>query len=165
MTITTEADFNALSIEGAGFGQAGRTIKFLVDARDPKNKKVHFVDGNFKVNGVQPDYAKYHYPFARAQLTITESNDAFNEATYFTNAKRFYAGTIQTYSPKAGQPPIYAVQFIRTTSFMTRVLSTSSKRLSWRLQSPRRAWRSSPPVRSKPSPLSCRRSRHLATKR
>jgi Pyruvate phosphate dikinase, AMP/ATP-binding domain len=111
MTITTEADFNALSIEGAGFGQAGRTMKFLVDARDPKNKKVHFIDGNFKVNGVQPDYAKYHYPFARAQLNITESNDAFNEATYFTNAKRFYAGTIQTYSPKAGQPPIYAVQF------------------------------------------------------
>ena len=48
--------------------------------------------------------------FAEKQLHITDSIAEFNNSTYFTEAKRFYAGTIQTYQLEQGAPPLYAVQ-------------------------------------------------------
>lgn len=108
--ITSASQYEAMGIEGGGFGQAGRSMKFFIDARDPANKKVHFINGNYKVNGVQPEYSKYHYLFAQHQLHIPEGNTEFNDNTYFTDNKRYYAGTIQTYQLTEGQPPIYAVQ-------------------------------------------------------
>lgn len=108
--ITSAAMYASMGVEGGGFGQAGRSMKFFIDARDPAKKTVHFINGNYKVGGVQPDYAKYHYLFAQHQLHIPESNSEFNDLTYFTDQKRYYAGTIQTYQLADGQPPIYAVQ-------------------------------------------------------
>jgi hypothetical protein len=99
-----------MSTEGAGFGQAGRQMKFLVDARNPQHKQAHFINGNYKVGGKTPDYAKYHYYFAQKSLGITEGNTEFNDSTYFVDAKRFYAGTIQTFDLGDGKAPIYAVQ-------------------------------------------------------
>jgi hypothetical protein len=110
LKITSASTYASMGVEGGGFGQAGRSMKFFIDARDPANKKVHFINGNYKVNGVQPEYAKYHYNFAQHQLHIPESGSEFNDLTYFTDAKRYYAGTIQTYQLAEGQPPIYAVQ-------------------------------------------------------
>lgn len=98
-----------MSIEGGGFGQAGRLMKFLVDARDPVRKDAYFINGNFEVSGKTPDYAKYHYDFAKKQLGIAEGNAEFNDTTYFAAKKRFYAGTIQTYQLGDGAPT-YAVQ-------------------------------------------------------
>jgi hypothetical protein len=109
-SIRSRRAYEALAVEGGGFGQAGRTMKFLVDARNANAKKAYFINGNYKVNGETPDYVKYHYLFARKQLGITESNQEFNDATYFTEDKRFYAGTIQTYEIEAGKPPLVAVQ-------------------------------------------------------
>lgn len=109
-SIKSKRAYDALAVDGGGFGQAGRTMKFLIDARDPAAKKAYFINGNYKVNGETPEYVKYHYLFAQKQLQITESNQEFNDATYFTDDKRFYAGTIQTYEIEEGKPPLIAVQ-------------------------------------------------------
>jgi len=108
-SIRSASTYASMGVEGGGFGQAGRSMKFLIDARDPAKKKVHFINGNYKVGGVQPEYAKYHYNFAQHQLHIPESGSEFNDLTYFTDDKRYYAGTIQTYQLAESQPPIYAV--------------------------------------------------------
>ncbi|HVH40787.1 MAG TPA: PEP/pyruvate-binding domain-containing protein [Labilithrix sp.] len=108
-TIRSEAQYLELSIEGGGFGQAGRLMKFLVDARNRAKKTAYFINGNYKVDGKTPSYAKYHYDFAKQQLGITENAGTFNDVTYFTDDKRYYAGTIQTYQLGEGKP-LYAVQ-------------------------------------------------------
>lgn len=108
--IGAASTYKAMSLDGGGFGQAGRSMKFLVDARNPAAKKTHFINANYKVGGKTPSFAKYHYDFARKALGIAEDGQTFNDVTYFTDDKRFYAGTIQTYELAEGQPPIYAVQ-------------------------------------------------------
>jgi hypothetical protein len=107
--IRSQKTYEALSIEGGGFGQAGRLMKFLVDARDRTNKTPHFINGNFKVGNKTPEFAKLHYRFAQHELGITESPGEFNDVTYFTHDKRYYAGTIQTYQLDNGAP-LFAVQ-------------------------------------------------------
>lgn len=107
--ITTQKQYESLSIEGGGFGQAGRLMKFFIDARDRGNKKVHFINANYTEGGKTPDFVKYHYYFAQETLNIPEDGTEFNDVTYFTDAKRYYAGTIQTYQLDAG-PPLFAVQ-------------------------------------------------------
>lgn len=107
-TIRSKTTYDRLSLEGGGFGQAGRTMKFLVDARNKNAKKAYFINANYKVNGQTPEYAKYHYNFAQRQLGIPEGNQEFNDTTYFTDDKRYYAGTIQTY--EIDGKPLMAVQ-------------------------------------------------------
>ena len=107
--VRSKSTYDSMSLEGGGFGQAGRTMKFLIDARNPAAKKPWFVNMNFKVGGKTPEYAKYHYEFAKKQLGITEGGAEFNDVTYFTDNKRYYAGTIQTYQLGNGAP-LYAVQ-------------------------------------------------------
>jgi hypothetical protein len=109
-SIRSVRTFNGMSIEGGGFGQAGRLMKFLVDARNPNAKKAHFINGNFKVGTETPSYAKYHYDFAKKHLGITERGSEFNDVTYFSDDKRYYAGTIQTYQMNENEPPLFAVQ-------------------------------------------------------
>ncbi|MBX3189797.1 MAG: hypothetical protein KF819_22420 [Labilithrix sp.] len=109
-SIRSKRTYDAMSLEGGGFGQAGRTMKFLVDARDPGAKKPYFINARYTVDGRTPDYAKYHYDFAKRQLGIAEGGQEFNDVTYFTNDKRYYAGTIQTYQLEEGAPPLFAVQ-------------------------------------------------------
>src|SRR6476620_10605293 len=67
-SIQNEAQYVALSSEGGGFGQAGRTMKFFIDARDKAKKTPYFINANYQVGGKTPDYAKYHYYFAKKQL-------------------------------------------------------------------------------------------------
>lgn len=109
-SIRSAATYKSMSLDGGGFGQAGRSMKFLIDARNPAAKKAYFINANYKVNGQTPEYAKYHYNFAKKQLGIPEDGQTFNDQTYFTDNKRYYAGTIQTYEIAEGQAPIYAVQ-------------------------------------------------------
>lgn len=110
-TIKSATAYKAFSLEGGGFGQSGRSMKFLIDRRDANAPAPNFINGNYKVNGKQPEYAKYHYYFAQKKLGITETNNQFNDATYFTQDKRFVAGTIQTYNINGEAVPTYAVQF------------------------------------------------------
>lgn len=110
LSIGSARTYNSMAVEGGGFGQAGRSMKFLIDARNPAAKKVHFINANYKVNGKTPDYAKYHYDFGKKAIGVVEGGSEFNDVTYFSDAKRYYAGTIQTYTLGEGQPPVYAVQ-------------------------------------------------------
>lgn len=106
--ITTQAQFESMSIEGGGFGQAGRLMKFFIDARDRRNKKPYFINGNYTQGGKVPDFVKYHYYFAQETLNIPEDTAEFNDVTYFTTDKRYYAGTLQTY--QVDGKPLYAIQ-------------------------------------------------------
>jgi hypothetical protein len=107
--ITSLEQYNALSTEGGGFGQAGRLMKFFIDSRDRANKKIYFINSNYQEHGESPDWVKYHYYFAQHTLNIPEDTAEFNDNTYFTDDKRYYAGTIQTYQIDDGAPLI-AVQ-------------------------------------------------------
>src|SRR5262249_34733222 len=109
-TIKTASAYQAFSTEGGGFGQAGRSLKFLLDHREEKKRGVHFINGNFKQNGKTPDFAKFHFRFAQQALGIGEDNTTFNEVTYFAQKKRFYAGSVQTYTIGKDVEPTYAVQ-------------------------------------------------------
>ncbi len=110
-TLTETAGFTAFSTPGGGLSTSGRSGKFLIDNRTPNAKTIHFINGNYTVSGKVPDYAKYHYFFAQRQYGITESTTTFNDSTYFTNNKRFFAGGIQSYRLGAQSTLTYAVQF------------------------------------------------------
>ncbi len=118
--LSSAADFDAFSVDGGGFGQAGRTMKFLVDARNISSvdargdlslgsgATVYWINGNFAIGGQVPEFAKYHYAFAQKALGLTEGLDEFNEGTYFRARKSFFAGTLQTYHLEGQR--VYAVQ-------------------------------------------------------
>ncbi len=105
------ATFTAFSTPGGGLSSSGRSGKFLIDNRAPATKVVHFFNGNFTVSGKVPDYAKYHFYFAQKQCAVSDTMETFNNSTYFTNTKRFFAGTVQTYKLGDAQTLTYAIQF------------------------------------------------------
>lgn len=109
--LATAADFQSLSIPGGGFPGAGRSGKFFIDRRVTSRPKVYFLNGNHVVGGVTPEYAKFHYPFAQRQLGIDDTNEEFNETTYFSQAKRYVAGTVRTWYRGGSDAPVYGVQF------------------------------------------------------
>jgi hypothetical protein len=102
--------FRAFGTEGGGFGQAGRLLKFVIDARSG-GSTTYFVNGNYRIAGTVPDYATYHFSFATHQMGIGEDRDAFNNYTYYANDKRFIAGSIQSYTLGNSSEPAYAIQF------------------------------------------------------
>lgn len=103
--VLTLAQFRNFSVDGGGFGAAGRSMKVLVDARGGGTAtRVFFINGNYRdKNGIVPDFAKFHYDFAVKVLDVAESLDEFNAATYFTDQKRFFAGTVQSYELGQGR--------------------------------------------------------------
>jgi Pyruvate phosphate dikinase, AMP/ATP-binding domain len=102
--------FRAFGTEGGGFGQAGHLLKFVVDARSGGSES-YFMNGNFREGNTVPDYATYHFAFAKHQLGIGEDRDSFNDHTYYSNDKRFIAGSIQSYTLGSERAPAYAIQF------------------------------------------------------
>ena len=58
-----------------------------------------------------PDAAKFHYFFGRAAFNMPESLGKFNEVTYFTQDKRYIAGSVHTYFLDGSTEPVYGVQF------------------------------------------------------
>jgi hypothetical protein len=110
-TLSEAAAFTAFSTPGGGLSTSGRSLKFLIDNRTPSARSTSFINGNFRVNGSVPPSAKYHYDFARQRYGISDTVARFNETTYFSETKRFYAGNIQTYKLGAAQELVYAVQF------------------------------------------------------
>ncbi len=109
MKITSATGYKAFGVEGGGFGQSGRTMKFVIDARTSA-RSIYFVNGNYTVGGKVPDSQKYHWYFARKHMGVTDDNTTFNDSTYFVQKKRFFAGTIQTYIAGSDTVPTYAVQ-------------------------------------------------------
>lgn len=110
-SVETESVFLGGSIPASGIIRSGRSMKFFIDQRNPAAPKVWFINHNFKVNGQQPEYAKYHYNFAKKHLNIPEDIPEFNANTYFTETKRYVAGTLHTYKVGASEEQVYGVQF------------------------------------------------------
>ena len=88
----------------------GRVGKFLLDRRTPSAPRVYFINTQYQVDGEVPDYALFHWPFARRVLQIPETIEEFNAATYFTEAKRFVAGVLHTYYLDGSTEPIFGMQ-------------------------------------------------------
>lgn len=109
-SIVSERTYVAFATEGGGFGQAGRSMKFLIDARNGGTTP-YFTNAGYRVNGVVPDYAKYHYEFAQEVLGIAEDAPTFNEFAYYTDDKRYVGGSVQTYTLGTGSQLTYAIQF------------------------------------------------------
>lgn len=78
----------------------GAAVKFLIDNRT-KPAKINFINGNYlDSQSNRPEYVQFHYYFAQKYLNVTLDPDSFNKQTYFTNdvnAKKFIAGTLQSY--------------------------------------------------------------------
>jgi len=102
--------FETFSTEGGGFGQAGRVVKYFVDLRSG-GQKTYFINANYVEMGRVPAYAKLHYDFARHAIGITEEPATFNEVTYYSDDKRYIAGSLQSYMLGSERTPTYAIQF------------------------------------------------------
>ncbi|SHG70973.1 PEP/pyruvate-binding domain-containing protein [Massilia sp. CF038] len=109
--MNSAAAFDSFSRNGGVLSTSGRSLKFLIDNRNPSARTINFINGNYTENGSSPDYVKYHYDFARRRLNIGDSVASFNNSTYFAQTKKYFAGTIQTYTLGDATTPIYAVQF------------------------------------------------------
>ena len=103
--------FQSISTLAGDLVANGRVAKFLIDRRNPAAPAVRFVNGGFEEDGRIPDAAKYHYYFGRAVFGISESLDAFNAFTYFTEDKRFIAGSIRSYLLDGASEPVFGLQF------------------------------------------------------
>lgn len=108
-TLDSEGQFAGGSVPANGLIRAGRAMKFFIDNRVPASPKLFFINANFAVNGTVPEYAKFHYYFAQKQLSVPEDGFTFNNVTYFTENKRYMAGTVQTYM--VGDQQVYGIQF------------------------------------------------------
>lgn len=110
-TMAEAGAFQAFSTPGGGLSSSGRSLKFLIDYRTASRPTMAFINGNYRVNGVVPDHAKYHYYFAQRAWGVTDGTAVFNDSTYFSTNKRFFAGSIQSYRLGDAEALTYAVQF------------------------------------------------------
>lgn len=107
--IPDEDTFKSVSKEAGGLIKGGRIVKFFVDNRQPHEPHVYFVNANFKLSGQTPEFAKFHYDFAKKKLNIPEAPTEFNTNTYFADDKRYMAGSLQSYN--LDDRVVYGIQF------------------------------------------------------
>ena len=152
--ITSATGYKAFGTEGGGFGQAGRSMKFFIDARDPGEQEGPLHQRQLQGRGGKvPDYAKYHYDFAQQQLRHPRDNSEFNDSRTSRDEKRYFAGTIQTYElAEATAADLRGAALPRRRRARGRHRRARSKTIKAAFTIPRRdASRSSPPARSRPS--------------
>jgi hypothetical protein len=109
-SIDSAATFDAIAFSGQEGMILGKSVKFVIDARAAE-AKIHFVNAQFDGPVSDPDATRFHYFFSREWLSIPESAQQFNDVTYWTQDKRYFAGTLQQYQLGEGQPDVYAIQF------------------------------------------------------
>ncbi len=110
--IEDQATFTSLSREGSGIVQGGRSLKFLIDRRNPARPAVYFMNGNFSGRCLaqsQLECSRYHYDFAVEALRFQGSVNTFNDQTYFSHDKTFVAGTLASYRLK-DKGPVLGIQ-------------------------------------------------------
>lgn len=110
-SIGSAAQFDAMAFSGQEGVIIGKSVKFVIDARDAGSPSIHFLNANYGGAVSDPDATRFHYAFAREALGITEQSREFNDVTYWTNDKRYFAGTLQQYEFGGDQQPVYAIQF------------------------------------------------------
>jgi pyruvate,water dikinase len=111
--IDSVADYDALAYRDGGLLTPGRSVKFLIDYRDPSAPRLAFMNSNFTdPDGKRPDAARYHFYFGERVLAdFAETRETFTASTYDTLDKRFIAGAIQTYYVDGAREPLYGIQF------------------------------------------------------
>ena len=111
--IDGQASFDKYAYRDGGLLLPGRTLKFLIDRRDPKAKRVYFQNANYtSKDGTRPEAAKYHFPMAERVLSdFTETLKSFGAVTYDVQDKQYIAGSIQTYFIDGATEPLYGIQF------------------------------------------------------
>jgi hypothetical protein len=80
-------------------------VKFLITGLDAEKPEIYFM--NTKTH-------QYHYYFARDVLSARLTPAQFNQMTYFTNQRKFLAGTIiahDSFTLSNGTPGLYALEF------------------------------------------------------
>ncbi len=105
-TIPDRATFEALSSRDDVPGALGvREVKFLITGLDSEMPEIYFI--NTKTH-------QYHYYFARDILGVQLSHAEFNQATYFTNHRKFLVGTIiahDSFTLSDNTLGLYALEF------------------------------------------------------
>ncbi|MDF1564685.1 MAG: PEP/pyruvate-binding domain-containing protein [Deltaproteobacteria bacterium] len=109
--ITSTRDFEAMATEGPSGVVLGRSVKFLIDARDPEARTVHFINGRFEGAVLNRRAPTLHYFFAVEVLGISMPRLDFDDVTYRAEEKTFVAGTVQEYRLVGEDTPTYAIQF------------------------------------------------------
>jgi hypothetical protein len=135
--IATAADFDAMALDNGGLLVQGKSVKFLIDARQPQSPHIYYMNSNHRLlTGERPEALRYHYYFARAVLAnatppFTARLGEFNRLTYATpGPKQFYAGLIQVYRIRTdGQPDflLYGMQFFPQDVIQEQEIATAAK--------------------------------------
>ena len=107
--VLDRATLDRLAVTGDRPGSAAvRTVKFLITNVDSGSPKAWIIDTNNN---------KYHFDFARKLLGLPDTNASlrqFNAETYFTDHRKFIAGTLvihDDYVHDNGDNGLYSVEF------------------------------------------------------
>mgnify|MGYP001323156370 CR=1 FL=1 len=111
-SLDSVATFDALAFSGSEGAILGKSVKFLIDARNPSARSVRFINANYAGTDVDAKAKQFHFNFAQATLpNFSENGQSFNDKTYWTQDKSYFAGTLQEYKLGANAEPLYAIQF------------------------------------------------------
>lgn len=109
-SIDASATFDAMAFS-EGSIVIGKSVKFLIDNRNPATPKILYQNSNFDGPLANRDATRFHYFFGREVFGVPESIAEFNDVTYNVQDKRYFAGTLQEYRIDADSPPLYGIQF------------------------------------------------------
>jgi pyruvate, water dikinase len=123
-TIPDRAAFEQLASRDDVPGALGvREVKFLITQVDTDQPIVYFLNTqNFQ----------FHYIFARDGLGITLSNQEFNLQTYFTDSRKFMAGTLlahDSFTSNIGEKGLYALEFWPTDPVKVQFVNIAFQRI------------------------------------
>lgn len=121
-SIADRAMFEALAKRDDVPGALGvREVKFVITGVDTPAPEIYFINTNTH---------QLHYYFMQNVLGMTLSRADFNRATYFTNQRRFVAGTIiahDSFTLPNGAPGLYALEFWPTDPVDVRYVAMAYK--------------------------------------
>ncbi len=148
--IRSAALFDDLAFEQDGGGLVlGRSVKFLIDRRNPSQPQIYFMNAGFAgAPEVPAEASRYHFYFAQQVLPrFRDSGPVFNDVTYWAQDKRYVAGTVQLYRTSEAEAPLYGVQLypqdVATGATITEVARIVSG--SFQIEGARLGWVSTGP--------------------
>ncbi len=110
-TVSSSTLFDLYASADHQLGVFGRSMKFFFDARQPAAINLYYINGNLQIDGKVPESSQLHYKFAQKYLQIPEGPLDYDQVTYYTNDKRYFAGTVQLYHLDSTNEDVYGVQF------------------------------------------------------
>lgn len=108
--LSSPDQFDAMAFSGEGSVVIGKSVKFVIDNRNPNAPTLSYLNANFDGPVSNDDATKFHYFFSREIFNIPESIAEFNDVTYNAQDKRYFAGTLQEYRLDDDRV-LYGIQF------------------------------------------------------